>query len=72
MRYAHEYRGGKDMITVPASRNSARVSYIGRGPKMRRMVCFHLEYLIELAQHHVSILPRAPEAPPSCWWVERS
>ncbi len=68
--YAHEYRSGEDTITVSPSRHSSRVSYIGRIPEMRRKACFHLKYLIELAQHHVSIVPAAPEAPPSEWWSE--
>ncbi len=47
-----------------------QVSYIGRGPDMRRMIHFHLEYLIALAEHHVSMLPAAPDAAPSRWWSE--
>lgn len=68
--YSHEYRHGKDITTVPASCNSGRVDYIGRLPDRTRVICFRLEYLIELAQHHVSIMPGAPEDRPSKWWSE--
>lgn len=68
--YVHEYRIGNDMITVPASRRSARVSYIGRGEQMQRMVHFHLDYLIDLADHHVSMSASKGEAEPSKWWID--
>jgi hypothetical protein len=59
--YSHEYRAHANVTKVQASRKPARVSYIGRisltTPEIRRMVSFHLDYLIKLAEYHVSILP---------------
>lgn len=70
--YAREYWANENVTHVPAPDEKARVSYIGRATRdgQRRMVSFHIEYLVELAEHHVSILPSAPCAPPSDWWVD--
>ena len=56
--YSHEYCAHVHITEVPASKKQARVSYIGRvsDGRIRRMVTFHLDYLISLAEYHVSIL----------------
>lgn len=71
--YAHEYCSHESITHVPASRRQARVSYIGRvtPTKLQRMVSFHFDYLMELAQHHVSTLPETPSPIPSKWWIEQ-
>lgn len=71
--YAHEYVPHKNITHVPASRKQARVSYIGRfvGGEIKRMVSFHLDYLVSLAKHHVSILPDGQCDAPSKWWIEQ-
>jgi len=66
--YMHTYLSGEDITTVSASMRPAQVSYIGRGSEMRRMIHFHLDYIIRLAQHHVSILPAAAQPSPTTWW----
>ncbi|TKJ39600.1 MAG: hypothetical protein CEE38_02440 [Planctomycetes bacterium B3_Pla] len=57
--YSHEYCPHVNITEVQASRKAARVSYIGRlsDGRIKRMVAFHLDYLIELAEYHVSVLP---------------
>ncbi|MDI6449482.1 hypothetical protein [Anaerobaca lacustris] len=57
--YSHEYRPHVSINEVEASRREARISYIGRisANGTERRVSFHLEYLIRLAEYHVSILP---------------
>jgi hypothetical protein len=70
--YAHEYCPHGNITHMPATREKARVSYIGRsvGEGLRRMVSFHLEYLFRLAEYHVSVLPETPVARPSRWWID--
>ena len=73
--YAHEYWHHNSITHVPASRRSAYVSYIGRlnTPDNRiekRMISVHLDYLISLAEHHVSILAENPSKCPSIWWID--
>lgn len=70
--YAHEYWANENVTHVPASNEKARVSYIGRLTTHghRRMASFHLEYLVELAEHHVSILSSAACDRPSVWWID--
>jgi hypothetical protein len=69
--YAHEYCPHDCITQVPASREKARVSYIGRlkGGEITRMVSFHLDYLLELADSHVSVLPSIASSFPASWWV---
>jgi len=57
--YSHEYCPHVNITEVQASRKAARVSYIGRlsHGKIKRMVAFHLDYLVSLAEYHVSVLP---------------
>lgn len=70
--YAHEYWAHPNVTHVPAADEKARVSYIGRLTKEghRRMVSFHLEYLYELAEHHVSVLPDSACTRPGVWWID--
>jgi len=69
--YSHEYWHGDSITHVPASVREARLSYIGRlsGAIINRMISFHLDYLITLADYHISILPQESCQPPSCWWI---
>lgn len=71
--YAHEYCANKNITHMPPSRRKARISYIGRGTptKPQRMVSFHFDYLMELAQLHVSTLPQTPSPTPSKWWIDQ-
>jgi len=57
--YSHEFCPHTNITEVQASRNDARISYIGRmsDGRIKRMVAFHIDYLIRLAEYHVSILP---------------
>lgn len=70
--YAHGYWHDENVTHVPASRHKARISYIGRsiGNGTRRMVSFHLDYLIELAEYHAANVPDKPESHPANWWLE--
>ena len=70
--YAHEYCPHGSISTMPASRFPARVSYIGRydGGTLTRMVTFHLDYLIELTEHHVANLAISPMTRPTQWWSD--
>jgi hypothetical protein len=71
--YSHEYWAHENITHVPATRRNARVSYIARGTNngTRIMVSFHPDYLIKLAEHHVSILPCSSSELPCCWWIEQ-
>jgi hypothetical protein len=66
--YAHEYCPHENITTVPPSRRKARASYIRRGDSL--VVSFHLNYLVELAQQHVSALPDAALPRPAHWWCD--
>lgn len=59
--YAHEYIPHGTITHVPATQRAARISYIGRlgtdSDKITRMICFHPDYLFNVAEHHVSVLP---------------
>lgn len=71
--YAHRYWHHNSMTHVPASRRNACFSYIGRftGNQIdRRMISIHLEYLLTLAEHHVSILPEDASEAPATWWID--
>jgi len=70
--YAHEYWHHANITYVPASRSMARVSYIGRSTQTgtKRMVSFHVDYLIQLAEHHVSSLPGSCSPRPRKWWID--
>lgn len=71
--YAHEYCPHQNITHVPPSRANARVSYIGRltDKNLTRMVSFHLPYLFDVANYHVSILPDTADSPPSAWWIDQ-
>jgi hypothetical protein len=72
--YSHNYFAGEDVTTVSPTRRQARVSYIGRRipdpPRYRRMIHFHIGYLVKLAEYHVSVLPPDSESPPVRWWID--
>jgi hypothetical protein len=72
--YAHAYWGDENTTHVAPSRREARVSYIGRGVQgggLRRMVGFHLDYLIGLAEHHAADVEDKPSSPrPATWWLD--
>jgi hypothetical protein len=73
--YSHEYWHHDSITHVPPGRKDARVSYIGRSVSKtttigKRMISFHLDYLIKLAEYHISILPSTCSEPPSCWWID--
>jgi hypothetical protein len=70
--YAHEYCPHECITHVPASREKARVSYIGRsmGREIQRMVSFHLDDLLDLAAWHVSDLPSTACFLPAAWWID--
>jgi hypothetical protein len=57
--YSHEYCPHASINEMQASRKEARISYIGRNSTngIERRVSFHLDYLIKLAEYHVSVLP---------------
>lgn len=71
--YAHEYIPNLNITSYPPShRNNTQVSYICRGDmsgKVRIMVGFHIEYLLNLAQFHVERLQEKCEKP-TRWWIE--
>jgi hypothetical protein len=71
-KYSHEYWPGESIIHVPASRNDARISYIGRLSEttIKRMISFHLNYLMLLAEYHVYNLSRRASTAPSPWWID--
>jgi len=71
--YSHEYWADENITHVAATRRNARVSYIARSNNngIKRMVSFHLNYLIKLAEHHIKILPCSSSEPPCCWWIEQ-
>lgn len=72
--YVHEYCPHENITSVPASRHKARVSYIGRispGENHKRMVSFHLDYLMSIAEHHISILASKGSSPPATWWIDK-
>lgn len=71
--YAHEYRGGDWTTSVAPSRRKCQISYIGRrmaDGATRRMFCFDLDYLLALAEFHVSNIAAAPQPKPLHWWVD--
>jgi len=71
--YSHEYCPGESITHIPPSKRDARISYIGRltNGKIKRMIGFHLDYLISLSEYHVSILPNTCSSRPSCWWIDK-
>lgn len=70
--YAHEYYHHENITPIPPSRYNARVSYIGRSMngKHKRMVSFHIEYLLKVANYHVAILPNTEFKRPTTWWID--
>jgi len=71
--YSHEYCAAKNITHVQPSERDARISYIGRlaNGTIKRMIGFHFDYLIRLAEYHVSILPSTCSKCPSCWWIDK-
>ena len=70
--YSHEYCASEELTEVPPSHRRTQVSYIGGSAKCSetvRMAHFHLEYLIDLADHHVTTLPDHALARPKEWWL---
>jgi len=70
--YAHEYRPYESVTHFPASCEEVRVSYIGRliGENLIRMVSFYPDYLMSIAEYHISILVSEKSSPPTTWWIE--
>jgi hypothetical protein len=71
--FAHQYWGNENTTPYVPSRDRARISYIGRGEKgggHRRIAGFHLEYLVELAEHHAGDVEDKPRQRPSKWWLD--
>jgi len=70
--YSHEYCPHENITHVPPSRHSARLSYIGRTTSngLRRMISFHLDYLIDLAQYHAMSIAKNPDPWPRRWWID--
>ena len=73
--YAHEYWHNQNITHVAPSRKDARLSYIGRSQigknNIRRMISFHLSYLVNLAGYHVQHLPESELKKPSTWWIDK-
>ncbi len=69
--YLHTYGPGGNLGTVPASQRPAMVDYISRSGKdgVVKVINFRQQYLIDLATHHVDILPDSSSAPLSKWWA---
>ena len=69
--YSHEYWHDESITHVPPSHKKARISYIGRlsDTKIKRMSSFHLDYLISLAEYHVSNLSNSPSKDYPSWWI---
>lgn len=72
--YSHEYCPNQNITKVQASYRQVRISYIGRSAPngVKRMVSFHLNYLKNLAQHHVSYLIENQSPKPNSWWIEKT
>jgi hypothetical protein len=70
--YAHEYCSHANITYVPPSDHHARISYVGRITQngITRMVSFHLEYLLQVAEYHAENLSPAPVVPPPTWWID--
>ncbi len=66
--YAHQYCPHENITHVPPSRRDARLSYILRGSQ--RMICFHLDYLVALAEHHANSLTDEEAERPERWWLD--
>lgn len=72
--YSHEYCPHSNITEIPASREKARVSYIGSGSMtsevLEREVSFHLDYLIELTEFHVKNSISSSIEHPAHWWID--
>ncbi len=73
--YAHNYWAAGNTTHVPPSDGPAQISYIGRrepdGTRVR-IASFHLDYLISVAEHQVSTLPKTKLEKPDQWWIEKT
>ncbi len=69
--YSHEYCAHESITEIQASREKTRVSYIGRSSRnqIARKISFHLDYLIDLADYHVTNFTSSEVAQPQQWWV---
>ena len=73
--YAHKYCPHENVTHVSPSHKEARVSYIGRligENRRKRMLSFHLDYLMSIAEYHISILASKKSSPPTTWWIEKT
>ena len=73
--YAHSYYRDGSLTHVAPSRRSTdtRISYIGRINDQGHIVrsgCFHIEYLIDLAEYHAQNLKQEHLAHPNEWWIK--
>jgi hypothetical protein len=70
--YVHEYCPHVTITPARPTHREARISYIGRssGDTIRRMISFHLDYLISLAEYPVFNLPNSSSECPSPWWID--
>jgi hypothetical protein len=71
--YAHEYCPRENITHVPASQRKARISYIARfmpHGKVIRYASFHLEYLIQIAEHHAHSVNDQESPRPKTWWID--
>ena len=75
--YAHSYYLDGDLSHVAHSDRypDTRMSYIGmindQGKIVRRRACFHIEYLIDLAEYHAHSLKSEPISQPAEWWANK-
>ena len=67
-----EMRRKRNAAEISPIKNAAQMRRLSKETEIRRTIHFHLDYLIELAQHHVSIMPPACEPRPDEWWVDQA
>jgi len=73
--YAHTYYLDSSLSYVAPSNHysDTRISYISElnypNEAIRRIGCFHIEYLIDLAEHHAHTLKCEPLPHPNEWWA---
>ena len=70
--YSHQYWAHPNSTYVPPSRCKARVSYITRTSSngITKMVHFHIDYLLRLAEDQVSKMTLMANPKPIIWWVD--
>lgn len=75
--YAHEYKPGERADSWPMTMlANQKVSYINRmddSVKMRRLIHFHIEWIVQLAVDLASVVDRVaddlPQPKPTVWWI---